>query len=347
MALPRGRKPKFAALAEVAFVAGGVLAPWYLYQILVHPQWFWAENVQGQLLGTGLHWDRNSVIRSLPIVYYLRRFIEMDPVALAFAAASLPGVFQTIRSRQQPAALLAVCWAAVTIVALCAFQAANLPYVVLLLPSLCVLGGVCGPRLLDRYPAVTTCALVVLLLTKAAAIGQPWSLRPAASPLAGAKAMRAYYSLNRDTDLISIDPDDEFYSLTIPLPHVRYCVLDPTGVLRRFAPHYVPLGITVTSEQFINLPTLLPQYEKRLHEWGVGAQEPIATTITMNSFSEISEIVSARPESDFYLPLRWLGAIASPERTHQLVRYSSERVFLLARVAKPRAEPIPTIPIHW
>ncbi len=189
MVLPGERKPKIATLAEIALVASGILAPWYIYQGHVHPQWLWAENIQGQLLGTGLHWDRNSVIRSLPIVYYLRRLIEMDPVLLTFACAGLAGVFRSVRSRQRPAALLAVCWAAITVVALCAFQAANLPYVTLLLPPLCVLGGLCGPRLLDRYPAVTASALAALLLTKAAASGQPWSLRPAAPPLAGAKAI--------------------------------------------------------------------------------------------------------------------------------------------------------------
>jgi hypothetical protein len=347
MVLPREHKPKIAALAEIAFVASGLLAPWYVYQVHVHPQWLWAENIQGQLWGTGLHWDRNSVIRSLPFVYYLRRLIEMDPVLLTFACVGIAGVFRIARSRPQPAALLAVCWAAVSVAALCAFQVANLPYVTLLLPPLCIVGAVGGPRLLDRYPAVTACILVLLLLTKAAASGKPWSLRPSAPPLAGAVAMRAYYGLHRDTDLISVDPDDEFYSLTIPLPHVRYCVLDPTGILRRFAPHYVPLGITVTSEQFINLSALLPQYEKRLHEWGTDSREPIATTITMDSLSEISDIVSARPESDFYLPSRSLDAIANPEQAHQLVRYSPERVFLLARAAKRRPQPVPAIPVHW
>lgn len=347
MIVPRERKPRIAALAEIALVAGGVLAPWYLYQIRVHPQWLWAENIRGQLWGTGLHWDRNSVIRSLPAVYYLRRLIEMDPVVLAFAGASFAGMFRIVRSRQQSAALLAVCWTAACIVALCAFQAANLSYVVLLLPSLCILGGLCGTHLLDRYPAVNACALVVLLLTRIAMGGQPWSLGPVAPPLAGAAAMRAYSSLHRDTDLISIDPDDEFYSLTIPLPHVRYCVLDPTGILRRFAPHYALLGITVTSEQFINLPALLPGYKRRLHEWGVDSQEPIATTITMNSPSEISGVLLARPGSDFYVPSRWLSEIVNPEGAHKLVRYSTERVFLLAHDAKVRAEPVPAIPVRW
>ena len=342
----RDQRASFSSVAEAVLVAGVLSAPWFVYQGVVHPEWLWVDYFKTQLIGTGLHWDRNSSIGDSHIVYYLRRLIEIDPVALAFALVGLAGALRALRSRQQPAVALAVCWAAVNVAGLCAFQASNLPYVALVLPSLYAIGAVCGPRLPDR-PMVAASILGALLFLRLAAAGQPWSLRPIAPPLAGAKAMRAYYDLKRDTDLISVDPDDEFFSLTIPLPRVHFAVLDPSGVLRRYAPHYVPLGIIVTSGQFINLPTLVPQFAKRLHEWGVDSREPIASTITMNAASEVSDIVNARPESDFYLPSRWLDAIVNPERAHQVVRYSPERVFLLAREAKARAEPVPAIPVYW
>jgi len=344
---PREQRAKFRNIVESMLTAGFLAATWYAYQGVVHPEWLWADNVKTQLISTGLHWDRNSSIGSLHVIYYLRRFIEIDPLVLVLVIMSLAGALRIMRTRQPAAAVLAICWAVVNLAGLCAFQASSLPYVSLVLPSLFTVGALCGPRFLDRWPAVTACALGVLLLVRSWGAGEPWSLRPAAPSLAGAKAMRTYYNLNRDANLISIDPDDEFYSLTIPLPHVRYCVLDPNHVLRRYAPHYAPLGIIVTSEEFINLPALVPEFEKRLHQWGVNSREAIASTITMNAPSEISDIVRAKPESDFYLPSRWLGMIFEPEATHQLVRYSSGRIFLLSRAAKLRLEPAPAIPIDW
>jgi 4-amino-4-deoxy-L-arabinose transferase-like glycosyltransferase len=341
------QRAKFSAIAESLLIAGSLAASWYAYQGIVHPQWLWADNVQTQLIGTGLHWDRNSSISDFHVIYYLRRLLQMDPVVFALAALSTAGAFRIMRARQQSAAVLAVCWAGVSIAALCAFQASNLPYVALVLPPICTVGALCGPAFLDRRPAVAASILGALLLVRSVAAGQPWSLRPEAPPIAGARAMRIYYALNRDAELISLDPDDEFFSLTIPIPRVRYCVLDPTGILGRYAPHYLPLGIIVTSAEFIDLPSRLPQFEKRLHEWGVDSREPIASTITMNSTAELSDIVRARPESDFYLPSRWLDAIVAPETTHQLIRYSPDRIFLLSRTAKPCAQPLPAIPMHW
>ena len=103
-------RPKPRALLATALLCAAFLAPWYAYQLRVHPQWFWAENVQSQLLGTGLHWDRNSPIRSLPVMYYLQRLLQMDPAALLLALAGFAGVFGM---RKNPAALLALAWAAV------------------------------------------------------------------------------------------------------------------------------------------------------------------------------------------------------------------------------------------
>ena len=345
--VPREQRPRFSSVAESMAWTTIFAAPWFIHQGMVHPKWLWADCFQNQLITTGLHWDRNSTIGSSHVRYYLIRLMQTDPLALALAVAGLAGALRISRLRQQPLALLAACWASVTAAALCAFQSSSLPYMALVLPSLCTFGGVCGPRLLDKRPVVTLCALFVWLIAKVEANGQPWSLRPTAPLLAGAQAMRDYYSLNRHAELISVDPDDELYSLTIPLARMRYCALDPTGVLERFAPHYLQLGIIVTSRQFLSLPTLAPGYEKRLHEWGVDTPEPIASTITISSPAEISEIVNASPESDFYLPAGWLGAIASPERDHQLVRYSSGRIFLLSRTAKSRAQPLQPLPRHW
>jgi len=323
---PRERRPKIAALAEIALVSAVLTAPWYSYQIFVHPKWFWAENIQSQLLSTGVHWDRNSVIRNLPVVYYLKRLVQMDPAALLLGAATLMGIFRP----RDPLRLLALCWAATSVAALCLFQAASLPYLALVLPAICVAGAICGPKVFDK-PGVAASVVGLLFLVKAAAVGQPWSMRPSAPPVPGAMAMLSYSEMHRERSLISVDPDDEFVSLTLPIRGVRYCVLDTTGILGRFAPYLVQLGVLINTQEFLRLAELRPEYEKRLKEWGVDSGEAIASTIVMNAPLEISAIVNVNPDADFYLPTRWLGLIADPERSHTLFRYSQDRVFLLAR----------------
>jgi hypothetical protein len=343
--LPRERRPSLASLGWVLLAAAAVLAPWHIYQALVHPQWFWADYVQVQLLGVGLRVERSGLL-DLPILYYLRRLVEMDPIVVLFAVAGLAGAIRVVRSRQTSAALLAICWAAVTVAALFSFQGQNLAYTVFLVPPLCVVGALCGPKLWDRR-AIGAAVVVALLLVKAVAGGQAWSLRPASPPMDGAKAMRAYYDLHRDAELILVEGDDEFYSATLPLPHVRYCFLDQRGWTQRFAPHYVYLGITLTAEQFAALPAGLAEFEKRLRSWGVDSTEPIGAAVTLREPEEAAVIFRARPESDFYLPAAWVGMIPEAEKTHLLLRYSAERVFLLSRTARGRSGTVAGIPSGW
>ena len=141
----------------------------------------------------------------------------MDPVFAIFALAGVAGALRFSRLRNTPSALLAFCWTVVTVLALCAFQAKHLPYIVFLLPPLCILGALCGPAIFQRPPLLLP-AIVVLFSVKAIASGEVWSLRPTAPPLAGAAAMRQYCNLRRDVELISVQPDDEFYSATLRSP---------------------------------------------------------------------------------------------------------------------------------
>jgi hypothetical protein len=346
IAVEKEQKPRLANVAKAVLTAAVLLAPWYIYQALLHPQWFWADHIQVQLLGLGLRPERRGIL-DLPIVYYLSRIVEMDPVLSLLAFAGIVGSVRWLRLRQHPATLLAACWTFVTLAALCAFQAKNSPYVVFILPPLCILGAALSPRFLDRHAAATACAVVLLLFGKAAVSDtHPWSLRPAAPELEGARAMRAYYHLHRAAELISVETDDQFYSATIPLPRVRYCFLDPSGWVRRFAPHYPALGITLTAEQFIAIRASLPDFAKRLREWGLNSTEPVGTAITLRDPSELAAIVQARPESDFYIPTAWTMA-ADPGRSHQTVPYSSARAFLFSRTAGQRTLPVPAIPARW
>ncbi len=343
--LPRESRPPLSRMAAAFLVAAAVVSPWHIYQALVHPRWFWADYVQVQLWGVGLRPQAGTIFAQSP-AYYLGRLVRLDPVLCLFALAGLVGALRLSALRRQPAALLALCWAIVAAAALLIFQTRNLPYIVFLLPALCVLGALCGPGILQR-PAVAFILVLALFGAKAAAHGQWWSLRPATPPMEGAAAMREYYGFGRDVELIAVEGDDNFYSATLPLPAVRYCLLDPSGTAARMAPYYAQLGLVLNADQFVNLPALLPEFENSLRQWGLNSTEPVGSLILLRSPAEIGKIVRARPGSDFYMPSGWEAGLPGIAQTHEVVRYSAGRVFLLSRAGRMRRQPMPAIPARW
>ena len=341
-------KLKPIRLVEIALAAVVVAAPWHVYQALVHPQWFWAEAIQFQLLGVGLKGMPTGDF-SHSSFFYFQRLWQMDPVLAALGLIGLVGFIATLRTKPktsqkpQTSPLLAFCWILVTLTAMFAFQAKNLPYLVFLIPGLVILGAVCGPRI---PPALAVSLLLVLFAVKALASDRAWSLRPGAPPLEGAKVMRAYYDLHRDTELIAAQLDDEFYSITLPLLRVRYALVDPPRIVARAVPYYVPLGIVLTARQFLSLQDLLPGYQEHLRQWGLHSTEPVGTTILLNTPGELSDLVRARPQSDFYLPSDWTAVVQAAEPDHWVMRPSPGRVFLLSKSAQPRKFQ-PALPARW
>ncbi len=330
MLAPSRLRPPLARLAASAGVAVLISAPWHIYQLIAHRQWFWADYVELQLIDVGLHPEQNGIFNQ-PAIFYAQRLWRLDPILTLFGAAGIACAIGALRSRDRLPELLAVCWTAITIVALVSYQGKYLTYLVMLLPPLCVLGGLIIPRWM-----ILPAALLLLLKTQ-----------PVSPPLAGAKAMRAYYDLQRDTELIAAETDDDFYSATIPLPHVRYAWVDPSHAFLSIKPYYVPLGIMLTSEQFLELPALQSAYEQRLREWGEDSSEPIGTAILLDAPTDLSSIIRSHPASDFYLPASWSEVIAQAETTHRVFPYSADRVFLLSRIAAPRKAPLPQIPARW
>ena len=147
--------------------------------------------------------------------------------------------------------------------------------------------------------------------------------------------MRAYYELHRDTELIAAQPDDEFYSITLPLLRVRYALVDPTRIVARAVPYYVPLGIVLTARELMSLQDLLPGYQERLGQWGLHSTEPVGTTILLNAPEELLDLIRALPQSDFYLPSDWTAVVQAAEPDHRVMRPSPGRVFLLSKSAQP------------
>jgi len=321
----RKQRPRYSytLLAAIVFVA----APWHIYQLIAHRQYFWAEYVQFQLLGVGTKGMPTGEFRQSPL-FYLQRLARLDAVVLLFGIA---GVF---RFRKEPSQILALCWIGITGLAILSFQARNLPYLAFLLPGLCVLGGLAVTKPFYTAPVLAIAIAAKIFFT---------SLQPSAPPIEGAKAVRAYYDLHRDAELILAQPDDEFYSATIPLPHVRYAIVDPGRLTARAFPYYVPLGIVLTKEQFLHLPAFLPVYEQNLRKWSVPTTKAVGSTILLSNADDLSHLAASRPSTDFYAPADW--PLDRIEQTHEIWRYSDRRVFLLSRQAHYRIAP--ALPPGW
>jgi hypothetical protein len=141
--------------------------------------------------------------------------------------------------------------------------------------------------------------------------------------------LRDYAAKGRPNELISVQPDDEFYTLLLPLPGVRYCWIDPSHFAERYAPHLARLGYVMTARRFIDLPR---------------SANAVPTAIMAASMDEIPAVIASRPESDFYVPAEFARSHDFP--THQVQLSSATRAFLLARRAPavPRPRFLPLLP---
>jgi hypothetical protein len=345
--LVAARRPRFGRVAATLGLSLLIAAPWHVYQVAIHPQWFWADYVKVQLFGFGLSSGQSGALEG-SILFYLIRLVQMDPFLVLWAVLALPAAARESVSREsaRPAVVIASCWLVVTIAALAAFQSKRIPYTVLLLPPLSILGGTCIPGTKTMRLRTAALLLGILVVLKLGWSELPWSLRRGSAPIPQARELRGYYALGREAELIIADPADDFYATTLPLPGLRYCFLDPQGTAARMFPHYVTLGITLSSRQFTLLSSEEPLYLQRLRSWGYPSAEPLGSAITLRTPADLTEVIYARPQSDFSLPAGWV----MPEKfreTHAVWQVSSDRLFLLSQSARPRRRPIPAIPDRW
>jgi Dolichyl-phosphate-mannose-protein mannosyltransferase len=339
-ALRRDARPPLSRIVQVCGITASLAAPWHLYQIVVHPQWFWADYVRMQLFGFGFQPPAQSS-HEAQLWFYLKRVSITDPILVAFAALALPAFWKQLRHRSSTTALLLASWIAVVSIALMAFSYRNLPYALGLVPPLALLGAWYSPGGAWRVAILTAALIGKMLIGNAWGFGLPML---AADPIPSAAPLRAYADRGRPNDLIIVSPDDEFYSATLRIPRVRYAFIDRDGVVVRYAPHFTYLGITVTVDQFLHFDELYAGFLDRLRSWGLNSPEPLATSIVANSPADVARLAEGRPESDFFLPRDLVEALPEDTlTTHEVLPAGNGRLFLLARqsysAAKVAAKP--------
>jgi 4-amino-4-deoxy-L-arabinose transferase-like glycosyltransferase len=342
-------RPGWRRAAWAVGIAAAVAGTWHFYQLFVHPKWFWAEYVRSEILAWGLAPPQQTTGES-QVWFYLRRLWWLDPalfcgVGLLGCRRLLAGVgagpktggdrrplphgrgsawFPVREFLSQPHVALIVAVA----IAVLMFQYRNAAYLMPMYPAMAVVVGLGIPA---RWKWAALAAAVAMFAFKGALPGTTWGLpfkpefvNPSYKILAG------HAATHRANDLILVDPDDEFYSATLPFRRVRYLFLDPAhGARPKPALDFEYLGITVSSTDFAQLEQRKPEFERRLREFGLNSADPIATGILAGTEAEIAATLTMHPEADFFVPARWASLDGG---AHEVGPESPSRVLLLSRV---------------
>jgi 4-amino-4-deoxy-L-arabinose transferase-like glycosyltransferase len=292
----RGERPAWRRVIGVLAAAGAMVVPWCLYQLAVHPKWFWSEFVLSEILTYGVSSPIQTTHES-QIWFYLKRLFTMDPV---LAALAIPAIWYSWRRRET--VLLA--WIAVVFGTAFLWSYRNVTYLAPAIPALAILAGqALSPAGTNRRKRLFPLLLAVVFIVKVALPAQPWGveLRPGVLH-PSVTLLDDYARLHRGRELILVDPFEGFYSSVLPLSKVRYCFVAPGGVPPQppLDLHY--LGILVSADEFAAMDRLRPVWRSRLREWGLDSDEPIATAIVARSREEVGRLMEERPEADFLVP---------------------------------------------
>jgi len=290
-----GAGVSFVRLVQVCAIAAAVAAPWHLLQFYVHPRWFWAEYVLSEHLTWGLSAPEQSTLES-PGGYYAKRLFALDPVLLI---AAIVAAWKT-RPR------LLISWIAVVVVAVFAWQYRNASYLAPVYPALAILSAMAIPAKYGRTALVVAAAI---LIAKIALPRQPFGIPfGAESANPSHAALRAYADLHRPNDLVIVEPDDQFYSADLGLAKVRYVWISKIASRPRLPLDFEYLGITVSAKTFLRLGELRPMFVQRLREWGLDSADPLATVILAETQEEVQSLMTANPQSDFFVKGKFLLA---------------------------------------
>jgi len=332
VAAPRKQRPALSRVLLAAALSLALAAPWFLYQMAVHPRWFWAEHIGVEIVSFGAGAPPQTSHEN-PVLFYFLRATAMDPVLIALALLAVPSFLGALRQRSAEAVLL-LSWLAVPLAAVLMWKYRNVSYLLPLVPALAILAGAYNPLAASRrsWPmlAVIAAALMAKLAMPAAPFGISFhtgTVQPQAAVLSD------YCARGRDRELIVAGLDDDLYAAALPLAGLRYIVLAaaPAGGSAYGMP-FAEMGITLSAAQFNDLPRIEPVFRERLRAWGLDSAEPIGTLILASSAEELGRVIEAHPGSDFLLPLRFRGAGQS---THDTLD-AGDHFFLLSRHAQTR-----------
>ncbi|HTC87535.1 MAG TPA: glycosyltransferase family 39 protein [Bryobacteraceae bacterium] len=323
----RKERPPLRSVALAFVVAAIVATPWHLYEFIVHKDWFLAEYVRFQLLGSGVT-APSRYTSETNFGFYLRTLLRTDPILMALWLTGIPWV--VMAWKQKVHTRLFAAWFLVSALALGVFGTRAAYYLLPLLPVLALMTVEFSPLLRGRL-AWVTCGVLILVF------GVKLDYRAQSVP--PARSLDRYSGMRRTNELLIVSPDDEFYASVIDLPKIRYVYLVPLDPSKT-SEFFYRLGMILSSQQFCSLNASMPVYEHRLRSWKLPENlHPEGTLIDSGAVSELAELIRCSPDRDFMIPenLRDV-ATAAAANTHTATEAQSGRFFLLSNNTSRRPE---------
>ena len=334
---PRNYRPRLLRVFAAGIAALALAAPWFVYQLLAHHRWFWTEHIAVEILGYGGGAPPQTSEENQAL-FYLLRMLRIDPVLTAMTAVAIPAFVVELKRRSAPALLL-LCWIGVLLGAVSFWQYRNVTYLLPLIPAAAILAAAYGTlgEVRNAKPLLALAAAALAL--KIATPDLPWGISfRAGTIVATAPMISDYCSGGRANELILVEPEDELFASVLPLPKARYFLVGRMPQSGPYGMDFASMGIVATAAQFDDLPKWMPAFQSNLHTWGMETTDAVATMIIGADPGDLARTIAAHPDSDFFLPERYRGAVADAgARGHVLLPSPPGRFFLLARKSAPAA----------
>jgi hypothetical protein len=340
LAAPRAYKPSFGRVCLAAALALALAAPWFLYQLAVHPRWFWTEHFAIEIFGYG-GGAPPQTSQENHALFYLMRMALLDPILVAAFVAAAPAFITAIRKRS-PGATLLLSWIAIVIASISVWQYRNASYLLPMIPALAIVVTAFGP-VANMRPAwwMLPIAAAVFFL-KTVAPFAPWGISfPRGTIQPVAPILSDYCSQARGNELILVGMDDDLYASDLPLPRLRYAIEGSPAENARYGMPFHEMGIVLTASEFNDLPRLESGFRDKLRQWGLDSAAAIGTLILAKNPDDFAAIVHAHPATDFLFPARYRQTV--PPGDHLAVDAPPAHFFLLSREGRTAAPQWPCI----
>lgn len=290
LAIVAPRNKKLPAILISGVTAFTIAAPWHIYQLVVNHRWFWAEYV----LDEHLLWGTQPPVvqASSNFEFYFSHLATISPWLLLGAGVGLVPLLRSKGERTLPLAALAI-----TACTLLAFQYQNVTYLL----SVSALLSVVAARSFSSYRIAIPGLCALFAVSQAISVAWPLRQDPAI------QAMESYCASGGASELVVVNPDDEFYGAALPFRRVRYCYRMDPAIARKSPLDFWNLGVIVSASDFGNLEEKLPGYQKKLKDMGLDSVEAVGTVIAVTHDDQIIELIQSRPDIDFLVPTNWLN----------------------------------------
>ncbi len=335
----KGNRPRWSGIGIACATAAVTAAPWHLYQLLVHHEWFLAEYIRYQLFVMGL---AKSPELAPAFVFYPQAIWKMDPVLAVLSLSALPWLVIAAWKRdsgEKIQARLMLAWLIVVLAGLVTFQN---QYGYYLLPTLTVLPFAAAQFSPVFRRRAAWAALVVLLVVFAVKVHNkraPWGLNYGRGiESASVPALDRYAHLRRTNDLVIVSPDDDYLSITLDLPRARYAYIVQSFDYWKTPEFLYWLGCIMPARDFCNFPESSRMYEARLRAWKCySCSGSLGLVVMSRTEKDLADVVKTSPDRDFSFPeeMRPL-ALASGGATHTATAMEAGRFFFLANTSARR-----------